>query len=189
MSLDKDSPSWLIYKSYFIKHSRGEQPRHLYDGYQEDHFTIQGSGPFSSKRALDNDTATISYADDEDDISQPSVVEKFPKGAVKMIAPTQANLDKAKSSLRQEQAQHLKDRAKTAHLPPGGVIQTPDINPHIDTAITQEPTPQLKAAEEQTLPLAGEVINIKRKRKNNLSLSDIRQKLLQSSGWKKTKKN
>ena len=107
MSLDKDSPSWLIYKSYFIKHSRGEQPRHLYDGYQDDHFTIQGSGPFSSKRALENDTATISYADDEDDISQPSVVEKFPKGVVKMIAPKQANLDKAKSSLRQEQARRL----------------------------------------------------------------------------------
>ena len=70
---------------------------------------------------------------------------------------------------------------------PGGVIQTPDINPHIDTAITQELTPQLKAAEEQTLPLAGEVINILRKRKNNLSLSDIRQKLLQSPGWKKNK--
>ena len=112
MLLDKDSPSWLIYKSYFIKHSCGEQPRHLYGGYQEDHFTIQGSGLFSSKRALDNDTATIGYADDENDISQPSVVEKFPKVSVKMIAPTQANLDKAKSSLRQEQAQHLKDRAK-----------------------------------------------------------------------------
>ena len=176
MSLEKESPSWIAYKSYFLKRSKGLNPRHLYDGYEGEGFIMNGGpGPFS-KSSLD----MHHYDSDDADVTHESPTQKFPKDTVKLLSPTQASLDKAKSQLRTQREKELKEESKTSMLPPDGVIYDPDRNPHIDTAPTAATQPVTSFSSDK-------VVKLGKKRTNKLSLSEIRQKLLESPGWKRPK--
>ena len=175
MSRNKDSPSWIVYKSYFLKLSKGLSPRHLYDGYNGDNFTVTGQGPFS-----ESSLGKHNYDSDVADVMPKSSSQKFPKDSVKLVTPVQANLDKAKSQLRQQQQEQLEEENKTSMLPPEGVIFNPDVNPHIGIA-SESPAAQT------SVPPLSKGLSLDKKRRNKLSLSEMREKLLQSPGWKRPK--
>ena len=164
------APSFIVYREYFNRRAKGQDPKHLYDGFNGDNSLVTKShrGPFADPP---NGADNI-----DNDVAQQSLSTKFP--GVTMISPNVAGEDRARSLVAEDQARELQEQHKKSMLPPEGVVSDPDQNPHL--APTSETYRQANSD-------TGHYIR-GTKRKRELSVVDLRDKLLQSPTWNKRQK-
>ena len=164
------SPSWKVYREYFNRRAKGQEPKHLYDGINrgDSLVTTASKGPFADPL---NDAGIIG-----DDVAQQSLSTKFP--GVTMISPNVAGEDRARSLIAEDQARELQERHRKSLLPPEGVVSDPDQNPHL--AAASETYRQANSNPGHSIQRV--------KCKRELSVVDLREKLLQSPTWNKRQK-
>ena len=102
-----------------------------------------------------------------------SLSTKFP--GVTMISPNVAGEDRARSLIAEDQARELQERHRKSLLPPEGVVSDPDQNPHL--AAASETYRQANSNPGHSIQRV--------KHKRELSVVDLREKLLQSPTWNK----
>ena len=162
MSVAMDSPSWLVYKHYFNRRSRGESPEHLFEGYREQ----------VSSSDLGNVERSDSVINNKDDVTINTVTQKYP--SVTLISPEEAGVRRVKSLLETEQSQediNLKESSSPKHAV--NIQKRNSFKQNIKPDRQDERTTVIKTV---SLP--------KRKR---LSTADIRAQLL-NKPWVKRKR-
>ena len=67
------SPSWIVYREYFNRRAKGQEPKHLYGGINrgDSLVTRASKGPFADPLNDAGNTA--------DDVAQQSLATKFPR--------------------------------------------------------------------------------------------------------------
>jgi hypothetical protein len=171
MTDNKDSPSWWIYLDYYRRKSAGQKPKHLYDGYPGPRLTVEKAGPFLTKppnAKLDNDISSI-------DTQLPS--------DIKLISPIEADVERVKDSLQQSFSEEVNEDNNTPLIPSEINSSEKKGYPHLKRN-TSEEISEGKNYFSKTIEAPLE------KRRKKLSLSEIREKITQSSPWQKMgKKN
>ena len=98
-----DSPSWLVYKYYFTRRSRGESPEHLFEGY--------------NVSKLSNDLApSVEHHKNKDDVTSDTVTKNYPN--VTLISPEESGVQRAKSRLETEEEDKLEEIKSKEGLSP-----------------------------------------------------------------------
>jgi hypothetical protein len=161
MANDIDSPSWQIYLDFFRRQSDGQHPKHLYDGYQGPPLTVEMLGPFSSKPS-----------NGKFDVS--AINTQIPS-YVKLVSPIQAEVERVKDSRHQEVLEKRKDLVMTLE----GVVHDSNDNPHLDPRSSKDFKEDISSPRKNFIPRKGK----------QLSLSEIRGKLMQSTAWQKKQRS
>ena len=156
-----DSPSWLVYKHYFTRRSRGESPEHLFEGY--------------NVSKLSNDLApSVEHHKNKDDVTSDTVTKNYPN--VTLISPEESGVQRAKSRLETEQEDKLEEIKSKE-----GLSEEPRSDIHNLDSLKRKIKSNQRAAGTTVLKT---VSLPKRKR---LSTADIRAQLMNKT-WMKRKK-
>ena len=176
---DEQSPSWIVYKQYFERRAKGQNPSHLFDGYQEN---------LNINTSSKDVTADLDKNQTQSDISQGETV---PHDLVRIVSKQQDNLEKAVSSLEREKIEDSQLKHTKDNLPPEGLTDIESqFNAAVESDISEDTlvTPPKSLATSEKPPFIQKTIKTARKRKSNISLSDIRDRLTHSPSWQNKQK-